>query len=47
MAEVVEESAKKGRLEEALCAFIAVEKFDVADLDANLGQHCLSCRIRR
>jgi threonyl-tRNA synthetase len=27
-AEKIEDSAKKGRLEEALCAFIAVEKFD-------------------
>ena len=27
-AEEIEESAKKGRLEEALCAFVAVEKPD-------------------
>ena len=33
-AEKIEETAKKGRLEEALCAFIAVEKFDVEDQDA-------------
>jgi threonyl-tRNA synthetase len=33
-AEEVEEAAKKGRLEEALCAFIAVEKFDEGDADA-------------
>lgn len=30
-AEEIEDSAKKGRLEEALCAFIAVEKFDEDD----------------
>ena len=38
MAEVVEESAKKGRLEEALCAFIAVEKFDEDDPDAVIAE---------
>ncbi|HNU40633.1 MAG TPA: threonine--tRNA ligase [Methanothrix sp.] len=31
MAEEIEDQAKKGRLEEALCAFIAVEKFDEDD----------------
>jgi len=34
MAEEIEESAKKGRLDEALCAFIAVEKYDEEDPDA-------------
>ncbi|NMD09525.1 MAG: threonine--tRNA ligase, partial [Phyllobacteriaceae bacterium] len=34
MAEEIEDQAKKGRLEEALCAFIAVEKFDEDDPDA-------------
>ena len=38
MAEDVEESAKKGRLEEALCAFIAVEKFDEDDPDAVIAE---------
>ena len=38
MAEVVEESAKKGRLEEALCAFIAVEKFDEDDPEAVIAE---------
>jgi threonyl-tRNA synthetase len=38
MAEEVEESAKKGRLEEALCAFIAVEKFDEDDTDAVIAE---------
>jgi threonyl-tRNA synthetase len=33
-AEEIEDSAKKGRLEEALCAFIAVEKFDEDDPQA-------------
>ena len=47
MAEEVVESAKKGRLEEALCAFIAVEKFDEDDSDANHSQLCLSSRVRR
>lgn len=37
-AEEVEESAKKGRLEEALCAFIAVEKFDEGDQDAVVAE---------
>jgi threonyl-tRNA synthetase len=31
MAEEIDDQAKKGRLEEALCAFIAVEKFDEDD----------------
>ena len=30
--------AKKGRLEEALCAFIAVEKFDEDDPDAVIAE---------
>lgn len=38
MAEEVEESAKKGRLDEALCAFIAVEKFDEDDTDAVIAE---------
>ena len=38
MAEVVDESAKKGRLEEALCAFIAVEKFDEDDPEAVIAE---------
>ena len=38
MAEDVVESAKKGRLEEALCAFIAVEKFDEDDPDAVIAE---------
>ena len=32
VAEKVEEAEKSGRLEEALCAFIAVEKWDEDDL---------------
>jgi len=38
MAEEVVDSAKKGRLEEALCAFIAVEKFDEDDPDAVVAE---------
>jgi threonyl-tRNA synthetase len=38
MAEEVVESAKKGRMEEALCAFIAVEKFDEDDPDAVIAE---------
>ena len=38
MAEEIEDSAKKGRLEEALCAFIAVEKFDEDDPDAVIAE---------
>jgi threonyl-tRNA synthetase len=38
MAEEVEDSAKKGRLEEALCAFIAVEKFDEDDPEATIAE---------
>jgi threonyl-tRNA synthetase len=38
MAEEVEDSAKKGRLEEALCAFIAVEKFDEDDPEAVIAE---------
>ena len=34
MAEEIADEARKGRLEEALCAFIAVEKFDEDDPDA-------------
>lgn len=37
-AEEIEDSAKKGRLEEALCAFIAVEKFDEGDQDAVVAE---------
>ena len=37
-AEKIEDSAKKGRLEEALCAFIAVEKTDEADQGAIVEQ---------
>lgn len=37
-AEEVPEEAKRGRLEEALCAFIAVEKFDEEDPDAVVAQ---------
>jgi len=37
-AEKIEESAKKGRLEEALCAFIAVEKPDEGDIDAVVAE---------
>ena len=33
-AEKIEDSAKSGRLEEALCAFIAVEKFDEDDIES-------------
>jgi threonyl-tRNA synthetase len=38
MAEEIEDSAKKGRLEEALCAFIAVEKFDEDDPAAVIAE---------
>ena len=38
MAEEIDDSAKKGRLEEALCAFIAVEKFDEDDPDAVIAE---------
>ena len=38
MAEEINDQAKKGRLEEALCAFIAVEKFDEDDLDAVVAE---------
>lgn len=38
MAEEIEESAKKGRLEEALCAFVAVEKFDEDDPEAVIAE---------
>ena len=38
MAEEVEDSAKIGRLEEALCAFIAVEKFDEDDPAAVIAE---------
>jgi len=38
MAEEIEDQAKKGRLEEALCAFIAVEKFDEDDPDAVVAE---------
>jgi len=38
MAEEVEEQARKGRLEEALCAFIAVEKFDEDDPEAVISE---------
>lgn len=37
-AEKIDDSAKKGRLEEALCAFIAVEKPDENDQDAIVEQ---------
>jgi threonyl-tRNA synthetase len=37
-AEEVDSLAKKGRLEEALCAFIAVEKFDEEDHDAVIAE---------
>lgn len=37
-AEEIEEAAKKGRLEEALCAFVAVEKFDEDDPEAVIGE---------
>jgi threonyl-tRNA synthetase len=38
MAEEIDDQAKKGRLEEALCAFIAVEKFDEDDPDAVVAE---------
>ena len=38
MAEEIEDSAKTGRLEEALCAFIAVEKFDEDDPAAVIAE---------
>ncbi len=38
MAEEVEEQARKGRLEEALCAFVAVEKFDEDDPEAVISE---------
>jgi threonyl-tRNA synthetase len=38
MAEEIDDQAKKGRLEEALCAFIAVEKFDEDDPDAVIAE---------
>lgn len=38
MAEEIEEQAKKGRLEEALCAFVAVEKFDEDDPEAVIAE---------
>ncbi len=38
MAEEIDDLAKKGRLEEALCAFIAVEKFDEDDPDAVVAE---------
>jgi threonyl-tRNA synthetase len=37
-AEDIDESAKKGRLEDALCTFIAVEKFDEEDQDAVIAE---------
>jgi len=37
-AEEIEEAAKKGRLEEALCAFVAVEKFDEDDSEAVVAE---------
>jgi len=37
-AEEIEEAAKKGRLEEALCAFVAVEKFDEDDREAVVAE---------
>ena len=37
-AEEIEEQAKKGRLEEALCAFVAVEKFDEDDPEAVVAE---------
>lgn len=37
-AEEIEESAKKGRLDEALCAFVAVEKPDEGDVDAVVAE---------
>lgn len=38
MAEEIADEARKGRLEEALCAFIAVEKFDEDDPDAVIAE---------
>ncbi|OPY51258.1 MAG: Threonine--tRNA ligase [Methanosaeta sp. PtaU1.Bin060] len=38
MAEEIDEQAKKGRLEEALCAFVAVEKFDEDDTEAVIAE---------
>lgn len=38
LAEEIDESAKRGRLDEALCAFIAVEKFDEDDSDAVIAE---------
>jgi threonyl-tRNA synthetase len=38
MAEEIEDSAKAGRLEDALCAFIAVEKFDEDDAEAVIAE---------
>lgn len=38
MAEEIDDQAKKCRLEEALCAFIAVEKFDEDDPDAVVAE---------
>ena len=38
VAEKVEEAEKSGRLEEALCAFIAVEKFDEDDPEAVIAE---------
>ncbi|MHC1687578.1 MAG: threonine--tRNA ligase [Methanothrix sp.] len=38
MAEEIDDQAKKGRLEEALCAFIAVEKFDEDDPEAVIAE---------
>lgn len=38
MAEEIDDSSKKGRLEEALCAFVAVEKFDEDDADAVIAE---------
>jgi len=38
MAEEIDDQAKKGRLDEALCAFIAVEKFDEDDPDAVVAE---------
>ncbi|MDM7940915.1 MAG: threonine--tRNA ligase [Methanothrix sp.] len=38
MAEEIDDQARKGRLEEALCAFIAVEKFDEDDPEAVISE---------
>ncbi|MHC1631464.1 MAG: threonine--tRNA ligase [Methanotrichaceae archaeon] len=38
VAEEIEESEKSGRLEEALCAFIAVEKWDEDDIPAVIAE---------